>query len=74
MRRRYIRLVSVLGFLKVTTTEENKSTNKLISEAVELSVDVLKKHIGSVSNLVDNTKEKRSSVQAHRKLTKKEGR
>ena len=73
MRRRYI-LVSVLGFLKVTTTEENKSTNKLISEAVEASVDVLKKHIGSVSNLVDNTKEKRSSVQAHRKLTKKEGR
>jgi len=73
MRRRYI-LVSVLGFLKVTTTEENKSTKKLISEAVEASVDVLKKHIGSVSNLVDNTKEKRSSVQAHRKLTKKEGR
>lgn len=66
--------MSVLGFLKVTTTEENKSTNKLISEAVEASVDVLKKHIGSVSNLVDNTKEKRSSVQAHRKLTKKEGR
>ncbi len=26
-------LVSVLGFLKVTTTEENKSTKKLISEA-----------------------------------------
>ena len=66
--------MSVLGFLKVTKTEENKLTKKMISEAVEASVDVLKKHIGSVSNLVDNTKEKRSSVQAHRKLTKKEGR
>ncbi len=32
----------------------------------------MKKHIGSVSNLVDNTKEKRISVQAHRKLTKKD--
>ncbi len=65
-------LVSVLGFLKATTTKENESTNKLITEAVEASVDILKKHIGSVSNLVDNMKEKRSSVQAHRKLTKKD--
>ena len=63
-------LDSVKNFLNETTTKENKSSNELLLRAIELSANIIEKEIGSISNSVNNTGEKTSSIQAHKKLTK----
>ena len=66
-----VRLIeSVKSFIEATNTDTNKSSNAaIIIDSLETAVAIFKEHIRSVSKLVDNTKEKSSSIQANRKLT-----
>ena len=70
MQRGVDLLESMTNFLNETATAENKATNTLLIDAINLSTSIFKGQIGSISNSVNNTREKRSSIQAHTKLTK----
>lgn len=58
------------SFLEAITNDSNKSLNNVAIEACAAYVDVFEGHVGTVSKMVDHTKEKSRSKQAHNRLTK----
>ena len=69
-------LGTLTSFLDATTTKNDKNQSDCTTvvaakEAICACVDILEGHIKTVSNLVNHTKERSSSKQAHSKLTKR---
>lgn len=57
-------------FLYTVTNDSNRSLMNSVGEVINVCRSILDGHVNTVSRLVNNTKEKRSSKQAHSKLTK----